>query len=104
MGERESDTRTVEEKIECILSAFDFEKVRVAMEALDWQWVSVGVPTTQEMRKTARGLLNRIANEEDEDIVSWHSGGFWASRRAGWLRLKFVVEHKDSTWCQSTSG
>ena len=101
MDEKE-DVRSDAEKIECILDAFDFEKVGIAMRALGWGWYGTGVPpTVNEMKKTAKRLLDQVANEPDDDVTCWHSGGFWATRyNDGGLLLQFVVAYKNSTWCQ----
>ena len=41
------------EEVEDILDEFDFNRVRVTMEALDWQWFNAedGLPSFGELRK-----------------------------------------------------
>ena len=97
----EQDDRTIEEKIECILDTFDFERVRTAMGALQWGWYCTGmIPTVNEMRKTAKRLLDLVANEPNDDVPCWHSGGFWATRYEQSFLLQFVIEYKNSIRCQ----
>jgi len=48
-------------KIDEVLKAFEFEKVRKVMEFLDWKWSTNSgyqTPDVAELRRTARRLLN----------------------------------------------
>ena len=55
--------------IEDLLERFNFEKVQIAMTALDWQWINsngegASVPTIERMKRSCRNLLYRsIPNE-----------------------------------------
>lgn len=70
--------------IEDLLERFNFEKVQIAMTALDWKWVNVTehdeiksghltVPTIERMKRSCRNLLYRSINDR-----SVGSGGFEA--------------------------
>lgn len=80
-------------KIEDILDEFNFEKVHKAIEALDWTWYYNGVPTIAELRRSARRLLNDVA-EVDGDITMG-TGGFQAQKRYGNIGLLFCI---DNVW------
>jgi hypothetical protein len=70
-------TKKQEELIEELLRDFNFEKVLVAMTALDWKWNNFGepysVPTIARMKSHCRSLLYTSVTDE---CVS--SGGFKA--------------------------
>lgn len=64
--------------IEDLLETFNFEKVLIAMTALDWKWVNQGsegcsVPTIERMKRMCRNLLYRSITDK-----STGSGGFEA--------------------------
>lgn len=66
------------ELIEDLLETFNFEKVQIAMTALDWKWVEVdknthSVPTIDRMKRMCRHLLYRCVNDK-----ATGSGGFEA--------------------------
>ena len=52
----------VNQMIDKILDEFNFAKVRKAMEALDWKWAGVGIPTIDDLRNEAHRLLRGAAN------------------------------------------
>ena len=87
------------EEVEDILDEFDFNRVRVAMEALDWQWFNAadGLPSLGELRKQARSLLETVYNKETSPFFMSGCGGFEATRvmepndLSKYLSLKFVV-------------
>ena len=65
--------------IEDLLECFNFEKVQIAMTALDWKWANVmedgslTVPTIERMKRSCRNLLYRSINDK-----SVGTGGFEA--------------------------
>lgn len=83
--------------IESIMDNFDFQKVHSTMETLNWCWYTNDIsPAIPELRRTARRLLQTVAEFDDEESV--HSGGFRASKRRGednkiFLQLEFIVEN-----------
>lgn len=87
------------EEIEDILDHFDFEKVKKAMDALEWKyWDSEGdTVSIPELRKKARDLLKAVYNASNSDHWFGGSGGFEAERwmypgdTKKYLFLKFVV-------------
>jgi len=68
------------DQIDYIMDNFNFERVHVAMTALDWTWVDysdiskLSVPTVSMLRKAARRLLNSAADGQ----ITTASGGFQA--------------------------
>lgn len=67
------------ELIEDLLETFNFEKVLIAMTALDWKWVDttnnseLSIPTIDRMKRACRSLLYRSITD-----TSVGSGGFEA--------------------------
>lgn len=88
------------ELIEDLLERFNFEKVYIAMTALDWKWANVmedgslTVPTIERMKRSCRNILYRSINDK-----SVGTGGFEARYYAPdgneieeeTFALKFVV-------------
>ena len=81
---------TKEQQIEAILDYFDFERVKRAMEALDWTWAFTdGIPEIGDLRSQGRNLLKRIKDKPGESIST---GGLKASCSIEHiLELEFVV-------------
>lgn len=88
--------------IERIICKFNFHKVLVAMQALDWKWVqeqsaNYSVPTIAELKKEARDLLKRSI---DSEVAA--TGGFQAryhpsvDGNSEWFELYFIVEEAES--------
>jgi len=70
---------TMDDEIDYILETFNFERVHVAMLALDWKWSKQNiqpsaVPTIERLKLTAKHLLS-IAYKEETSVAS---GGFLA--------------------------
>lgn len=71
-------TEEQEEQIDYLIDEFKFEKVKLAMIALDWKWDVTGkgdlkIPSIIEMKSTAKKLLVRAIKYETVG-----SGGFEA--------------------------
>ena len=70
----------MKDQIDYIMDNFNFERVHVAMTALDWTWVDyldmakLSVPTVPMLRKAARRLLTSAADGQ----ITTASGGFQA--------------------------
>ena len=87
------------EEIEDILDHFNFEKVKKAMDALEWKYWDSEEDTVSiyELRKMARRLLIDVYNASNSDHWYSSSGGFGAERwmypgdTKKYLYLKFVV-------------
>lgn len=88
--------------IEEIIEKFNFEKVLIAMTALDWQWQATAgngyaLPTLQRLKAMARFLLNESIKE-----TCVGSGGFEAKYHpkdnsdSEYFELKFILCHEDS--------
>ena len=85
------------QKIKSIMKNFDFERVHKVMELLDWHWAftSNGVPTVEEIKHEAEGILIN-ACEEETNIAT---GGFRAVYEKDgtddgepYIGLEFIVE------------
>jgi hypothetical protein len=85
-----------------ILNNFDYDKVRIVMKHLEWEWFGKGVPTVDDIRFSARERLETViknclldANPEQEYFVS--SGGLKATAikddygQITFLQLEFVL-------------
>lgn len=81
------------------LNNMNFHKIKLAMQAVDWHWASVGrVPTIQEMqdeveRLFASAMIRKISNER----ILFASGGFEVeiSERDD-VFIRFVMEEAES--------
>lgn len=84
------------EEIKDIIKKFDFEKVYIAMKALDWQWnwlqdnkyVSA-IPSISYLKDHAEELLRKTLNEKS----THYSGGFKASYdlTINTVKLEFIL-------------
>jgi hypothetical protein len=85
-----------------IMNNFDYDKVRIVMKHLEWEWYGKGVPTIDDIRVAARERLETViknclldAKPEEEYFVS--SGGLKATAikndygQITFLQLEFVV-------------
>jgi len=88
-----------------IMDEFDFEKVKIVMDALDWQWAYAkaknGVPTLDEIKQAAANLLWSLATDPDPENTIHATGGFRAERDFSnpenpWMRLSFEVTDWDA--------
>lgn len=69
---------TKEEAIAEIMRKFDFEAVHQYMQARNWTWFSTGVPSVEELKRTALGLLSDAVNSDHPDHARNAVGGFEA--------------------------
>jgi hypothetical protein len=90
-----------ESAIDTIIDRFDFKKVHEAMKAIDWRWAMYGVPSVEQLRSTATGLLTNAESRRyyDGDVdgggdYSSSTGGLVAThnRNKHTLSLRFVLE------------
>ena len=89
--------------IDEVIEKFNFERVHIAMTALDWRWRNpVGeaghsVPGLSRLKEMARHLLRETIKNK---VVA--SGGLEAKYHPKvddepeYFELKFILEHKDS--------
>lgn len=95
--------------IDDIINNFDFVKCRKTMVALGWTWAFNGTPNVDEMKKTAKYLMNGAIEGCLESksfrpgVTYMHAtGGFKAEaikNKYGYLehlKLEFVVTEWDS--------
>jgi hypothetical protein len=89
-----------------VLSNFDFHRVRLTMEKLDWRWATVSglQPTIEDMIRCAHRLMVDAVycSTSNNSNYSVGSGGFnadcyWDSdtRRVTGVNLQFVVSEWD---------
>jgi len=101
----------VNQMVDEIMEEFNFNRLQLAMVALDWKWASAknGIPTTDELREEAERLLRRAAElrlgssfkDAHHDVpVITGSGGFeakaWCNEsktKINGLELAFILEH-----------
>jgi hypothetical protein len=106
--------KDLEYMIEDIMEQFDFDRVKCAMEALNWKWYSsnYSIPTINELRIQAERLLRGAAKSRLGDFKDNHyntpiinaTGGFEAraycnedKTKITGLDLAFVVTSWDSS-------
>lgn len=84
----------MKEKIEQIMSEFDFEKVAKAMASVNWTWWDTApqTPSVDRLRSTARSLLEGCVRG-DEPTHSISTGGFYARKENGELSLDFCMAY-----------
>ncbi len=82
------------EQIEEVLDAFDFDYVKKIMMFLDWKWgagADAYIPSYNELRRTAKQLL------EDTYLQGrCVTGGLEAEDSDGILRLVFIVTQSEA--------
>lgn len=87
------------EVIDDILDNFDFERVKKAMDALEWRYYDSpdSIVSIAELRKMARYLLNSANNQKPSEHWFTGCGGFEIERwmypgdTKKYFFLKFVV-------------
>ena len=87
------------------MDEFNFYRVQLVMEHLQWTWSSTGgVPSVGDIRRAARGLLNALAlrpatsgSWEHETMTGGVSAKRWGNTDSygPWenFALEFVLEH-----------
>lgn len=75
-------------QIKNIMDNFDFDRVVEIMICVNWRWRDE-IPSTDEIRKTAEGLLKEVVNDK---LRFASSGGFTAFKYKGKLDLFFGVD------------
>ena len=99
----------MKDQIDYIMDKFNFERVHVAMTALDWTWVEGGnhvIPSITKLKQTAKRLLQAAATEK----ITTGTGGFQAKYcpperddklgidQDAMLVLSFVLTETDSEY------
>lgn len=82
------------EQIENNLQLLDFDKIRKAMEAVNWTWKDPKtgekrVPNEKELRSMAEYCMN-MAWDSDDKFFS--NGGFEAEKINGTMEIRFVLD------------
>ena len=99
----------IEERIEYVLHKFNFEKVSVTMNALDWNWIKLDgsgyeIPSIYRLKTTARKLMERaytdLIKDDECKFYSTGTGGFCATcseeDNKYYFVLQFVLTEYDS--------
>ena len=83
-------------KITEILVHFNFNKVHSAMEHLNWEWGSEGVPTVERLKEVASDLLfdavELYFGEGKKSTAYVATGGFYVECDDIAIQLKFELE------------
>jgi hypothetical protein len=85
-----------------IMNNFDYDKVRIVMKHLEWEWFGKGVPSIDDIRFAARERLesvieNCLLDAEPDDAYFVSSGGLRATAikndygQITFLELEFVL-------------
>jgi hypothetical protein len=85
-----------------IINNFDFDKVHIVMNHLNWEWYGKGIPTVDDIRFAARDRLetvikNCLFDAVPEDVYFVSSGGLRATAikdnygQITFLELEFVL-------------
>jgi hypothetical protein len=93
-----------EKLIDEVINTFDFQRVHIAMTALDWQWQTTegdghAVPSIVRLKAMARILLREAINHK---VVG--SGGFEAryypkvDAENEYFQLRFTLAESDSCY------
>ena len=108
--ERLSQHMMEEKMIDDVLRHFDFRKCRNAMESLNWEWFSRGIPTVEMLKESAierlRSAMKGVKDKENRLSVNesyfCSSGGLkgtaWKNRygHVAGIKLEFVLTEWDS--------
>lgn len=101
----------IDKMVEDILEEFDFQKVQLVMDYLNWQWSDKQVPSISDLKETAERLLRNAADLRLGEYESEHwevaimsgTGGFQATAYCDetktkiiMLDLKFVIAEWDA--------
>jgi hypothetical protein len=100
--------------VEHCIDGFDFSKVRMVMEFLDWRWAFINaVPQISEMkdwvRELSQSLLKKMKENPKERKISSASGGFeiivtrsYEGCEPDNVEIKFVLESWDQQALEET--
>ncbi len=81
-----------------VFDNFNFDRVHRVMDALEWEWATIGdVPTVEQIKEEASRLMWDCANI---DVDCMASGGFRVEKDFTcdpWMRLSFEVEDWDAS-------
>ena len=95
-----------QEDIDFILDNFDFERVKKAMDALNWSYFDSedGIVTVFELRKMARYVLKSLVPHADRKEFICGCGGFHATVNnyedidKPIFKLQFVLEEWENEY------
>ena len=96
--------------IDEIIQEFDFERCYTAMNTLNWEWFSRGIPTVEILKESAierlRSAIKGVKDKENRlstnDVYFSSSGGLkgsaWKNRygHVAGIKLEFVLTEWDS--------
>jgi hypothetical protein len=97
----DDNERTLQDLVDPVLEAFNFDKVHHVMRVIDWKWVlpqkesALSVPSVDHLRVRARSLLEgaiRQSQRNGEYPYVMATGGLYARAWEDALELDFVLE------------
>jgi len=73
----------IEDKMDVLIERFDTKRMHKIMKMLDWSWYTVGVPSEEEIKKSAKERLTNsyksyLNDDTDSDYFFSESGGIRA--------------------------
>src|SRR6056297_2909711 len=95
------ERHTFEEHWNQIIQWYDFDKVKKTMDALEWEWNKVGIPSTAQIVEKARSLCEEVYRKRGARIGT---GGFKAYYDAeeDIMSLEFTVEDWNTEYFDET--
>lgn len=84
---KETKMENINQRINIVMSKFDFEGALKIMKAVGWRYQGEEV-TLEMIKDTARFLMEQAKNYHNRGSVA--TGGFEAEYRDGYMYLRFV--------------
>lgn len=96
--------KQMETKIEFILKHFNFNNVRLVMEALNWTWnKNTNVPSHYELIETAKTLLKDAVECKGTASTGGFEATYYEDGGKAELSLAFIAENENSE-CSEEAG
>lgn len=75
-----------------VLAHFDFERVHETMNALNWTWAGVGVPTMRDLKEEAERLMSNAIEQAIAPSNLEHHNIGWISATGGFKAMAWKNE------------
>lgn len=100
MKNKIKDNDNIEQQIQKILRNFDFYKVSVIMQVLNWSWQDKGVPNKQELKNRAEWVLRGYVKDNScrTSCGGFQVTDFLSENGNPVLELQFVLEEYDGEY------
>lgn len=84
-----------------VIDAFNFERVHLAMTAIDWQWQTtrndgLEVPSIPRLKAMARHLLTEATKEETVSSGGFTAKYYHSDKDQSYYTLQFILCETDS--------